>query len=99
MNILSKINPKIINRLPVILLTIFIVIIVIVALIITANNLMEYIVVMQEVEKLEEIRDNKLLEIDELKYYINTEIDDEYKERMARLFGYCYPDEIIYFID
>ena len=77
MNILSKINPKIINRLPVILLTIFIVIIVIVALIITANNLMEYIVVMQEVEKLEEIRDNKLLEIDELKYYINTEIDDE----------------------
>ena len=98
MNILSKINPKIINRLPVILLTIFIVIIVIVALIITANNLMEYIVVMQEVEKLEEIRDNKLLEIDELKYYINTEIDDEYKERMARLFGYCYPDEIIYYI-
>ena len=98
MNLFSKINPKTINRLPIILLTIFIVIIVIVALIIAANNLMEYIVVMQEVEKLEAVRENKLLEIDELQYYVNTEIDDEYKERMARLLGYCYPDETIYYI-
>jgi hypothetical protein len=60
---------------------------------------MEYIVIMQEVEKLEVARDNKLLEIDELKYYINTEIDDKYKERMARLMGYCYPDETIYYIE
>ena len=98
MNVFSKINPNIINKLPVILLTAFIVIILIVALIIAANNLMEYIVIMQEVERLEAIRDNQLLEIDELKYYINTEVDDEYKERMARLLGYCYPDETIYYI-
>jgi type IV secretory pathway VirB3-like protein len=98
-NFLSKINPKIINRLPVILVAVFIIIIIAVALIISANNLMEYIVIMQEVEKLEVARDNKLLEIDELKYYINTEIDDKYKERMARLMGYCYPDETIYYIE
>ena len=99
MKFLSKVNPKIINRLPIILISLFIIIIIVVALIISANNLMEYIVIMQEIEKLEVTRDNKLLEIDELKYYLNTQIDDEYKERMARLMGYCYPDETIYYIE
>ena len=73
--------------------------IMIIALIISANKLLEYLALRQENELLESIRVNKNIEIDELKYYINTEIDDEYKERMARLIGYCYPDETIYYIE
>ena len=99
MNISSKINPKKIKKLPSYLLLAFVTILVVISLIIAANNLMEYIAIKQENQKLEIIRDNKLLEIDELKYYINTEIDDEYKERMARLLGYCFPDELIYYVE
>ncbi len=99
MNISSKINSKKIKKLPSYLLLAFVTILVVISLIIAANNLMEYIAIKQENQKLEIIRDNKLLEIDELKYYINTEIDDEYKERMARLLGYCFPDELIYYLE
>lgn len=99
MNISSKINSKKIKKLPSYLLLAFVTILVVISLIIAANNLMEYIAIKQENQKLEIIRDNKLLEIDELKYYINTEIDDEYKERMARLLGYCFPDELIYYVE
>ncbi|MBO5715700.1 MAG: septum formation initiator family protein [Clostridia bacterium] len=99
MDISSKIDSKKIKKLPSYLLSAFVIILVIVSLIITANNLMEYISIKQENQKLEIVRDNKLLEIDELKYYINTEIDDEYKERMARLLGYCFPDETIYYVE
>lgn len=87
------------NRLPSILLALFALIIVIVATIISANKIMEYIAVKQKNEILEDIYVNKLIEIDELKYYINTEVDDEYKERMARLMGYCFPDETIYYVE
>lgn len=99
MDISSKINAKKIKRLPSYLLFAFVAILVAVSLIIAANNLMEYIAIKQENQKLQIERDNKILEIDELKYYINTEIDDEYKERMARLLGYCFPDEIIYYVE
>ena len=92
-------NPKKVKKMPSYLLGAFVLILVIVALIAAANNIMEYISIKEENEKLIVIRENKLLEIDELKYYVNTEIDDEYKERMARLLGYCYPDEIIYYIE
>lgn len=91
------INKKKIKKLPSILLGVFVLIIVIIALIISANNMMEYIAIKQQNEVLEDIYVNKNLEIDELKYYINTEIDDEYRERMARLMGYCFPDETIYY--
>ena len=99
MDISSKINAKKIKRLPSYLLFAFVAILVVVSLIIAANNLMEYIAIKQENQKLQIERDNKIIEIDELKYYINTEIDDEYKERMARLLGYCFPDEIIYYVE
>ena len=99
MDISSKINAKKIKRLPSYLLFAFVAILVVVSLIIAANNLMDYIAIKQENQKLQIERDNKILEIDELKYYINTEIDDEYKERMARLLGYCFPDEIIYYVE
>ena len=99
MDLFSKISPKKIKKLPSYLLGILVIILVIVSLIITANNLMEYVQIKQENEKLQVVRDNKFLEIDELKYYLNTQIDDEYKERMARLMGYCFPDEFIYYVE
>ncbi len=98
-NFLKNLNYKKIKNLPTILLRIFICLIVVVSLIISANKMMEYLSIREENKILESIIENKKVEIDELKYYINTEIDDEYKERMARLLGYCYPDEIIYYIE
>lgn len=99
MKILKKSSRKKIKKLPSILLGLFLVIIVIVALIISANKMMEYVAIKEENEVLEDIYVNKLIEIGELKYYINTEVDDEYKERMARLMGYCFPDETIYYVE
>ena len=98
MKILNKLTPEQIKKLPSLLLTVFIVLLVVVALIISANKMLEYINIKEETEDLKIIYDNKLREIDELKYYINTEIDDEYRERMARLMGYCFPDETIYYV-
>ena len=95
----KKSSKKTIKNLPLILLFVFVLLIVIISLIIAANKLMEYIAVKQENEILEESYNNKLIEVDELKYYLNTEVDDQYKERMARLIGYCFPDEIIYYVE
>lgn len=88
-----------IKKLPYILLSVFALIIVCVSSVIFANKMMEYVAIKQENEVLENTYKNKLIEIDELKYYLNTEVDDEYKERMARLMGYCFPDETIYYIE
>lgn len=90
---------KRIKKLPSVLLGVFSVIIIIISVIISANKIMEYIAIKQKNEVLEDIYTNKMIEIDELKYYINTEVDDEYKERMARLMGYCFPDETIYYVE
>ena len=99
MKVNNKLNNKKIKKLPSILLGVFVLLIVIVSLIISANKMMEYIAIKQQTEVLEDIYVNKLIEIDELKYYINTEIDDAYKERMARLMGYCFPDETIFYVE
>ena len=99
MKVNNKLNSKKIKKLPSILLGVFVLLIVIVSLIISANKMMEYIAIKQQTEVLEDIYVNKLIEIDELKYYINTEIDDAYKERMARLMGYCFPDETIFYVE
>ncbi len=95
----QKSSRKKMKKLPIILLAIFTLIIVILSIIISANKLMEYIAIKQRNEILEDIYVNKLIEIDELKYYINTEIDDEYREKMARLLGYYFPDETIYYVE
>ena len=95
----QKSSQKKIKKLPIILLAVFTLIIVILSIIISANKLMEYIAIKQRNEVLEDIYVNKLIEIDELKYYINTEIDDEYREKMARLLGYYFPDETIYYVE
>lgn len=95
----KKSSGKRIKKLPSILLGIFVLLIVVISLIISANKMMEYIAIKQQTEVLEDIYVNKLIEIDELKYYINTEVDDAYKERMARLMGYCFPDETIFYVE
>lgn len=99
MYLFKRIDTKKIKRLPSYLLGIFVVLIFVVALIISANNLMEYIAIKEQNDYLRSIVENKKVQVDELEYYINAEIDDEYRERMARLLGYCYPDEVIYYID
>ena len=99
MNLFNKIDANKIKRLPSFLFDIFVLLTFIVALIISANNLMEYISISEKNDSLRKIVESKRLEIDEINYNIHAKIDDEYKERMARLLGYCYPDEIIYFID
>ena len=95
----KKSSGKKIKKLPSILLGIFVLLIVVISLIISANKMMEYIAIKQQTEVVEDIYVNKLIEIDELKYYINTEVDDAYKERMARLMGYCFPDETIFYVE
>ena len=95
----KKSSQKKIKKLPLILLGIFTLIIVVLSVIISANKLMQYIAIKQRNQVLEDIYVNKLIEIDELKYYINTEVDDEYKEKMARLLGYYFPDETIYYVE
>ena len=67
MDISSKMDSKKIKKLPTYLLWAFVTVLVIVSLIIASNNLMEYVSIKQENQKLEIMRDNKLLEIDELK--------------------------------
>lgn len=93
------INSQKIKKLPSLLLKIFVLLIVFSALIVSANNIMEYLNIREQNEVLKSKYQNKNLKIDELKYYINTEIDDEYRERMARIMGYCFPDETIYYVE
>ena len=99
MKLLNKISFKNIKKLPKMLLIVFIGILVVISVIISANKMMEYLSIYEENELLRAVYNNKLLEIDELNYYLGAEIDDDYKERMARLIGYCYPDEIIFYIE
>lgn len=95
----KNISNKKIKKLPSILLGLFAIIMIVVSIIVSANKLMEYMAIKQQTEVLQNIYVNKMIEIDELKYYLNTEIDDEYKERMAKIMGYCFPDETIYYIE
>lgn len=99
MNISKKIDVEKLNKLPSYLIKIFISLIVLVALIITANKVMEYNKIKEDILSLEKQRNALIQSVEELQYYIDSEVDDEYKERMARKMGYCYPDEIIYFVE
>ena len=99
MNINKEVSNKKINKLPSVLLSFFTLIIIIVAMIISANKIMEYMAIKQQTDSLQNTYNNKLIEVNELKYYLSSEVDDEYKERMARIMGYCFPDEIIYYVE
>ena len=72
----KKLSDKNIKKLPSLLLGIFAMIIIVVSIIISANKLMEYIAIKKQTEVLQNVYNNRLVEIDELKYYLKTEVDD-----------------------
>lgn len=96
---MSEKNTKKLNKLPSILATVFVLLILMVSLVISANRLIEYVSIKLENDSLLNIQENLTRQIDEIKYYLEAEVDAEYKERMARLLGYCFPDETIFYIE
>ena len=99
MTVSKKINAEKLKNLPTLLIKIFIALIVVVALIISANKLMEYNKIKEQTASLEKQRNELSQSVEELQYYIDSEVNEEYKEKMARKMGYFYPDEIIYFVE
>ena len=99
MTLSKKIDAEKLKDLPTLLIKIFIALIVVVALIISANKLMEYNKIKEQTASLEAQRNALSQSVEELQYYIDSEVNDEYKEKMARKMGYFYPDEIIYFVE
>ncbi len=68
--------------------------------IVSAINLMQYNQKMSEAEKLE--AEKAILEekIEEMRYRLDSPLDDDYIARIAReKLGLCYPDEIIFYGD
>ena len=66
--------------------------------IVSAINLMQYNQKMSEAEKLE--AEKAILEekIEEMRYRLDSPLDDDYIARVAReKLGLCYPDEIIFY--
>ena len=66
--------------------------------IVSAINLMQYNQKMSEAEKLE--AEKAILEekIEEMRYRLDSPLDDDYIARIAReKLGLCYPDEIIFY--
>ncbi len=98
MNGLNKTNTLKPRKLAGVLLKIFVVLLVSVSVITSGNILMEYMSVKSNNRMLEKDIDNKELLVDELNFYLNADVDEQYKERIARLWGYYYPDETIYYI-
>ena len=70
------------------------------SLLVTAINVMQYNQKKREAEKL--AAEKAILEekIEEMRYRLESPLDDEYVARVAReKLGLCYPDEIIYYND
>lgn len=87
------------RKLPLILSRVLIVIILLATLILVSNNILEYRAIKNQISELENNYQNKLNRVEEIEFYLETDIDRNYKEIMARLLGYCYPDEVVYYID
>ena len=87
----------IVKKLPSYLLHIFTMLLIVISFIIVGNNLVEYKSINQKEKSLQNIYFNKQNQIDKMNIYLESEVDKEYKEEMARLLGYCYPEEIIYY--
>lgn len=87
------------RRLPSILIKVFIALTVLVSFVICANNVMEYGRIKEETAKLSQERDALAEQRSALSHYLEADMDEKYMEHMAREAGYCYPDEIIYFVE
>lgn len=94
----SKIQ-SIIKILPSMLIRAFVVLMLIVSFIIAANKVIEYNKIKAETELLAAQRNALAAEVEEINYYLNAEVDDKYKEAMAREMDFYYPDEIIYIVE
>lgn len=94
----SKIQ-SIIKILPSMLIRAFVVLMLIVSFIIAANKVIEYNKIKAETELLAAQRNALAAEVEEINYYLNAEVDDKYKEAMARELDFYYPDEIIYIVE
>ena len=87
-----------VDKLPFYLLHIFTILLIICSLIILGNKYIEYKSVIQKEQYLLNNYANKENQIEELNYFLEAEIDNEYKEKMAKIKGYCYPDETIQYV-
>ena len=87
------------KRLPSLLIKIFIVLMLVLSFVICANKIMEFGKIKEQNALLAAERDALLDERDNLQYYLGAELNDQYREAMARKEGYYYPDEIIYFVE
>lgn len=90
-------NKAIIKKLPSYLLHIFTILLILISFIIVSNKLIEYKALIQKEQSLQAEYNTKQNNIKQLNDYLNSTVDKEYKEKMARLLGFCYPDEIIYY--
>ena len=70
------------------------------SVILTAVNIMQYNQKLREAEKLEEQRDKLAKQVEQMRYRLDSPLDDEYVAKIAReKLGLCYPDEIIFYGD
>jgi len=68
--------------------------------ILTAINIMQYNQRLHEAEKLEAERDKLARQVEQMRYRLDSPMDDEYIAKIAReKLGLCYPDEIIFYGD
>lgn len=70
------------------------------SVILTAVNIMQYNQKLREAEKLEAQRDKLAKQVEQMRYRLDSPLDDEYVAKIAReKLGLCYPDEIIFYGD
>ena len=68
--------------------------------IVSAINIMRYNQKMSEAEKLSAEKEILEEKIEEMRYRLDSPLDDDYIARIAReKLGLCYPDEIIFYGD
>lgn len=74
--------------------------IIIFLLVISVNKLMKYSALLERKEEIQKKIDALNEEIDELKYYISSPMDEQYVKKFAKeLLGLVPSDEIIYITD
>ena len=70
------------------------------SLIVTAVNIMRYNQKMQEAQKLEQEKAALEEKVENMRYRLDSPLDDDYVARVAReKLGLCFPDEIIFYGD
>ena len=77
-----------------------IVVVLVLSVIVTAINIMKYNQKMQEAEMLEKEKEALEEKVEQMRYRLDSPLDDEYVARVAReKLGLCFPEEIIFYGD